>query len=116
LCALSFATDMSMGQLMEHGLKTGYISLRLADALHLDEEDRQGVFYGALLKDAGCTSCAGVFASFFDGNDLGARSDCLLLKPESIRDAVAWFWRHAPADPSIVERLGRFFSFMTECR
>ena len=116
LCALSFATDTSMGQFMEHGLKTGYISLRLADVLHLGEEDRQGVFYGALLKDAGCTSCAGIFASFFAGDDLGAGRDRLLMKPDSVRDAVAWFWRHAPQDPSIGGRLGNLFSFMTQCR
>jgi HD-GYP domain-containing protein (c-di-GMP phosphodiesterase class II) len=116
LCALSFATDMSMGQLMEHGLKTGYIGLKIADALHLGEDDRQGVFYGALLKDAGCTSCAGIFASFFAGHDLGARRDCLLMKPDSVRDAVAWFWRHAPEDQSLGGRLGTLFSFMTQCR
>src|SRR5687768_18531466 len=86
LCALSFATDMSMGQLMEHGLKTGYIGLQIADTLHLPEEDRQGIFYGTLLKDAGCTACATTFSTFFAGDDLEARSDCILLDHDSMKE------------------------------
>ncbi|MBI2910626.1 MAG: hypothetical protein HYY05_00680, partial [Chloroflexi bacterium] len=83
LCALSFATDMGMGQSMEHGLKTAYIGLRIADSRRLTQEDRVAVFYGALLKDAGCTACAAVFATLFAGDEMGARRDCLLLKPDS---------------------------------
>ncbi|MCX6020903.1 MAG: LuxR C-terminal-related transcriptional regulator [Chloroflexi bacterium] len=116
LCALSFATDTSMGQAMEHGLKSGYIGLRIADLLHLGEEDRQGVFYGALLKDAGCTACAAVFASFFAGDDIGGRSDGLMMKPDSMKDALGWFWRHAPRDGSVAGRISNFFSFLTECQ
>ena len=53
LCALSIATDLDTGLTIEHGLKTAYIGLRLADSLGLLHEDRVAVFYGALLKDAG---------------------------------------------------------------
>ncbi len=53
LCALSFASDVNMGQSMEHGLRTAYIGLKVADAVGLAVEDRVAVFYGALLKDVG---------------------------------------------------------------
>ena len=53
LCALSFASDVHMGQPMEHGQKSAYIGLRIADALGLAHEDQVAVFYGALLKDVG---------------------------------------------------------------
>ena len=53
LCALSFASDLNMGHPMEHGLKTAYIGLRLADSLGITNEDHVAVFYGALLKDVG---------------------------------------------------------------
>jgi hypothetical protein len=46
---------MGMGQPMEHGLKTAYVGLRLAGALSLRLEDWQAIFYGSLLKGAGCT-------------------------------------------------------------
>ena len=53
LCALSFAADLNTGQPMEHGLKTAYISLALADALGLPHSDHVAVFYGSLIKDVG---------------------------------------------------------------
>jgi len=116
LCALSFATDIGMGQAMEHGLKSAYIGLTIADQLGLSMAEREGVFYGALIKDAGCTACATVFSTFFGGDDLGARSDCITLDPGSVRDAVGWFWRHAPTDASLPGRIAGLLTFMTECR
>jgi HD-GYP domain-containing protein (c-di-GMP phosphodiesterase class II) len=116
LCALSFVSDVGMGQAMGHGLKTAYIGLRIAEAAGLSLEDQQAVYYGALLKDAGCTACAGVFATFFEGDDLGPRSDCLMLRPDSVKDAVAWFWRHAPNDPALPSRIANLFSFLSECK
>lgn len=116
LSALSFVADTGMGQHLEHGIKTAYIGLTLADAAHLSAETRTAVFYAALLKDSGCTACGTVFATFFDGDDLGPRSDSLLLRPDSAKDAIGWFWRHASTDPSLPVRIGRLFSFMTQCR
>ena len=42
-----------MGQSMEHGLKTVWIAMQLADQLGLDLEDKVAVYYGGILKDAG---------------------------------------------------------------
>jgi hypothetical protein len=53
LCALSFASDLGMGQPLEHGLKTAYLGLELADRLKIGQAEREAVFYGALLKDTG---------------------------------------------------------------
>jgi HD-GYP domain-containing protein (c-di-GMP phosphodiesterase class II) len=53
LCAVSFATDLSMDQPIEHGLRTAHIAIRLAEGAGLPEEDLDGLFFGALLKDVG---------------------------------------------------------------
>ena len=53
LCSLSFASDLNMGQSMEHGLKTVWTAMQLADELGLSKEDRVAVYYGGILKDAG---------------------------------------------------------------
>jgi HD-GYP domain-containing protein (c-di-GMP phosphodiesterase class II) len=116
LSALSFVADTGMGMTMEHGLKTAYIGVQLADAVGLTADDRAGVYYGALLKDAGCTACGTVFASFFDGDDLGPRAETLLLRPDRPKDVLGWFWRHASDDPMLVVRVGRLVNFMTSCR
>jgi HD-GYP domain-containing protein (c-di-GMP phosphodiesterase class II) len=116
LCALSFATDIGMGQTMEHGLRSAYIGLALADALGLAREDREAVFYGALVKDAGCTACAPLIGTFFENHSLEPRGEVLLMKQDSVRDAVAWFWRHATQDAGLPERVSKLFSFLMECR
>ena len=53
LYALSFASDLNMGQSIEHGLKTVWIAMRLADRMRLPAEDKVAIYYGGLLKDAG---------------------------------------------------------------
>src|SRR5437773_1788542 len=98
LCALSFVADIGMGQRIEHGLRSAYLGLSICRQAGLAPPDEEAVFYGALLKDAGCTACAGLFAVLFDGNDLGPREDCLVLRPDHFTDAVSWFWRNSPPD------------------
>ena len=116
LCALSFVADIGMGQRIEHGLRSAHIGLAICREAGLKAEDCEAVFYGALLKDAGCTACATVFATFFNGDDLGAREDCLLLEPDSVKDAIGWFWRHSPSDAMLPARMAKLFSFLAECR
>lgn len=116
LCALSFASDLSLGQPMEHGLRSAYLGLRLADALGLPDEDRAAVYYGAFLKDAGCTACAASFAVLFGGDELTPRSDLLLLNPDSTRQMLAWFLRHTAPDATLPTRVARLLSFFTECQ
>jgi HD-GYP domain-containing protein (c-di-GMP phosphodiesterase class II)/DNA-binding CsgD family transcriptional regulator len=116
LCALSFVADIGMGQRIEHGLRSAYIGLEICRNAGLSREDEEAVFYGALLKDAGCTACAGVFAVLFGGDDLGPREDCLLLRPDHVTDAVSWFWKHSPPDANLPARMAKLFTFMTECR
>lgn len=116
LCALSFASDLSIGQPMEHGLRSAYLGLRLADALGLPDEDREAVYYGAFLKDAGCTACAASFGAFFGGDDVAPRGDLLLVNPDSARQMFAWFIRHAAPDATLPTRMARLLSFFTECQ
>jgi len=48
--ALSLATDLGVGEPLEHGLRTTVIGVRLAESLGLDEEARREVYYVALLR------------------------------------------------------------------
>src|SRR5688572_6676719 len=95
LRALSFASDLGMGQPMEHGLKTAYLGLCIADDLGLDAEDREAVFYGSFLKDIGCASHAAAFAAFFAGDELAPRRDFFLVDPGSASRMITWFLGHA---------------------
>lgn len=53
---LSLATDLSMGQPLEHGLRTALVALRIAQAMGLSEDDQVTVFYTGVLHFAGCTA------------------------------------------------------------
>jgi HD-GYP domain-containing protein (c-di-GMP phosphodiesterase class II) len=70
--ALSLATDLAMGQPLEHGLRTAMLAVRLAQAMGLPEDEQATVYYTGLLHFAGCTADSEVDARFF-GDELAAR-------------------------------------------
>mgnify|MGYP001608037820 CR=1 FL=1 len=53
LSALSMALDLQMGFHTEHAVRVCYLGMKLADQLKLSEDEKIGVYYGAMLKDIG---------------------------------------------------------------
>jgi HD-GYP domain-containing protein (c-di-GMP phosphodiesterase class II) len=115
LCALSFATGIALGERMEHGLKSAYVGLQVAEALRLGPAEREAVFYGALLKDAGCTACAAGIAAFFLDDQLVPKLDLMLVDPSSMSELMAWMSRNVPVDARLPARIARLFSFLVQC-
>jgi len=74
--ALSLATDLAMGQPLEHGLRTAMLALRMAQAMGLPEDDQVTVFYTGVLHFAGCTAESEIDARFF-GDEIAARPQML---------------------------------------
>jgi len=70
VAALSLATDLGVGQPMEHALRSCLLGVRLGENLGLDESELVHVYYLALLASIGCTAEAHEMASFF-GDDIG---------------------------------------------
>ena len=68
--ALSLATDLGTGQPLEHGLRTCWLSLAVAEALGLDAATRSCVYHVALLRFLGCTSDASETAALAGGDDV----------------------------------------------
>ena len=56
VAAFSLATDLGLGQPMEHGLRSCLIATRLAEKLDLDEDERACVYWVTLLAMVGCTA------------------------------------------------------------
>lgn len=56
--AFSRALDMAEGKEAGHAQRVCYIATHLAEALKLEEESRAGIFFGALLHDAGVTTAS----------------------------------------------------------
>ena len=115
LCALSFATGLGFGERMEHGLKTAYIVLQIALALHLSSEEQEAVFYGALLKDVGCTACSAGLAGFFPDDEQIPRLDFMLVDPSRFSEITAWLARNVPLDAHLLTRIAKFMLFLAQC-
>src|SRR3989440_9215276 len=84
---LSLATDLAMGQPLEHGLRTAVLAVRIAQAMGLREDDRVTVFYTGLLHFAGCTAESEIDARFF-GDELSARPRMMAVAFGTRRDLV----------------------------
>ncbi len=65
VAALSLATDLGMGQPMEHSLRACLLAVRLGERLGLSEEELAEVYYVALLQRVGCTADAHELAAWF---------------------------------------------------
>ncbi len=91
---LSLATDLSMGQSLEHGLRTAMLALRLAQAMGLPEEDQVTVYYTGLLHFAGCTAESEIDARFF-GDEMTARPQMMTVAHGSRLELIATAMRTA---------------------
>jgi HD-GYP domain-containing protein (c-di-GMP phosphodiesterase class II) len=117
--ALSLATDLAMGQPLEHGLRTALLALRAARAMGLPEDEQVTVFYTGLLHFAGCTAESEIDARFF-GDELVSRPRMVTVAHGSRRELVTTAMRSAHPDSSPLARAAAMarsaFSSMTEFR
>jgi putative nucleotidyltransferase with HDIG domain len=75
LSALSYALDITEGQLEGHSVRSCLIGMRIGEALGLSSEDRSALFYALLLKDAGCSSNAARLCELFGSDDFQVKRD-----------------------------------------
>jgi HD-GYP domain-containing protein (c-di-GMP phosphodiesterase class II) len=74
LAAFSLATDLGLGQPVEHVLRSWRIAVRLADVVQLPKTERESLFYFAMLAWVGCVADAPEVAAMF-GDDIAFRAD-----------------------------------------
>jgi HD-GYP domain-containing protein (c-di-GMP phosphodiesterase class II) len=82
VAALSFSSDLALGQPMEHVLRSCLIALRLADHLGLDEEQRAETYWVTLLALV-CTGESFELAQMF-GDDVAFRSGMYHVGPSQL--------------------------------
>jgi len=73
LSALTYALDLTDGQRPGHTLRTCIIAMRLGEAIGLQGERLEALYYAALLKDSGCSSNAARLAELFGSDDHGVK-------------------------------------------
>jgi HD-GYP domain-containing protein (c-di-GMP phosphodiesterase class II) len=110
LAALSLGIDLGFGQPMEHVLRQCLISLRLAEAMKLDDQTRLAVYYTALLVTVGCHTDAHEQAKWF-GDDIALKSDKYDYEVRSLRGAAAGMSRLGAGSPILQRfRIGLEFA------
>ncbi len=80
VAAFSLATDLGLGQPMEHGLRSCLIATRLAEALDFEEEQHAAIYWVALLAMAGCTADSSEMTEYF-GDDIEFRKGMFDVGP-----------------------------------
>ena len=74
VAAFSLATDLGLGQPMEHVLRAWRVAARLGERMGLDDRERADLYYVALLAWVGCVADTYEVAAWF-GDDIAFRAD-----------------------------------------
>jgi len=83
MASLSLATDLGLGQPLEHELGVCLSALELVDRFACTAEERSDVYYVALLAHVGCTAAAPYFAGWVGGDEIHFQSGVQVLGPAS---------------------------------
>jgi hypothetical protein len=114
VAALSLGIDLGFGQPMEHVLRQCLIALRLADDIGLDDEDREAVYYSALLVNVGCHTDAHEQAKWM-GDDIALKSKKYDPETSSLRQ-VTDMLRMVGAGSPPLHRIRTGFAFAVSGR
>lgn len=103
LAAFSLATDLGLGQPMEHALRAWQIAGRLGPHVGLRDDQRPALFYVAMLAWVGCVADAPEVAASF-GDDIAFRADSYDVDLAG-GSAFSFFLGHAGAGSPLSHRL-----------
>jgi HD-GYP domain-containing protein (c-di-GMP phosphodiesterase class II) len=105
IASLSLATDLGLGQPLEHELGVCLSALELAARLGCEAEESSDVYYVALLAHVGCTAAAPYFASWVGGDEIHFQSGVQVLGPASeAAEDVRYLVRRLADDRPLPER------------
>ncbi|HLV98080.1 MAG TPA: HD domain-containing phosphohydrolase [Ktedonobacterales bacterium] len=92
MASLSLATDLGMGQPLEHALCSCVLAVRLGELLGLGEEELREVYYLALLHHIGCTADTYRMAALF-GDELMLRTEAAAVDSTQALQAISMLVR-----------------------
>lgn len=106
VAALSYALDLTEGQPMGHSARVCMLGMRVAAEIGMTLEERAGLYYALLIKDAGCSSNASRLFHIVAADEIRAKrdvktTDWTRVGFESLRYAVA----HVATGKPFVERV-----------
>lgn len=103
LAAFSLATDLGLGQPMEHVLRSWLIAMRLGEAVGLEPDHRGDLYYVATLAWVGCVADTPELATWF-GDDIAFRRDSREVDLAGL-PMLGFMLRHVGAGSPAMHRL-----------
>lgn len=103
VAAFSLATDLGLGQPMEHVLRAWLIASRLSERIGLQAHERELLYYVATLSWVGCVADTPEVSAWF-GNDIAYRGDSFGVDRAGL-PMTAFVLRHVGAGGSALHRL-----------
>ncbi len=104
IAALSLATDLGMGQPMEHALRTCLLSVHVGRELGLSQEELTDVYYLALLRFVGCTADAHESAVFAGGDEVAFNAGISPVFMGEMTEVLGYMVRHLAEDSHPLRR------------
>ncbi len=117
LGAFSLASDLAMGLDMEHGARSCYIGMHIAQEMELPLNQRTDLYYAELLKDAGCTTWTSQLASSWLVDELAAKRDLQFFRnSRNPLDMASWLFKYVAAGASFPTRATHILDFLIKGR
>ena len=94
-----------MGLHMEHGARSCYIGMHIAQEMELPSEQHTDLYYAELLKDAGCTTYTSQLAGFWMADELAAKRDLQFFRDSrNPLDVASWLMKYVAAGAALPTR------------
>ena len=117
LGAFSLASDLAMGLHMEHGARSCYIGMHIAQEMGLPLEQRTDLYYSELLKDAGCTTYTSQLASSWLVDELTAKRDLQFFRDtRNPLDLASWLFKYVAVRAPFPTRATHMLDFLVKGR
>ena len=117
LGAFSLASDLATGLHTEHGARSCYIGMHIAQEMELPLEQRTDLFYSELLKDAGCTTYTSQLARSWLVDELAAKRDLQFFRnTRNPLDIASWLIKYVAAGSPLPTRATHMLDFLVKGR
>ena len=107
LSSLSYALDLTSGQVPGHTERSCLLALRIGAVLGLKNGDLQSLHQAMLLKDSGCSSNAARMFEIYGGDDIAAKYASKITDWSSVIEAVKYAAGQTLPESSLLARARR---------
>lgn len=104
LSSLSYALDLTSGQVPGHTERTCLIGMQIGATLRLEDSTLNSLYHALLMKDSGCSSNAARMYEIYGSDDIQAKYAGKIVDWSNIVEAVRYAAAHTLPESSLLAR------------